>query len=164
MDRGIGGIVKLLRHEKTGRIRLLDFFCLAHGASHAFGAGRQNQGGTQHGQHATTLDRHRLRHGQRQFVAACGSDVCQGDARVTRGRLDDFNAGFQHAAFLRIPDHRRTDAAFHRIGRIAAFDLGEHAGPGAGRDAIELHKRGAADGLAVVSVDGHGDFSVVADV
>ena len=38
------------------------------------------------------------------------------------------HAGLQRAALLGVPDHGGADPALHRVGRIAALDLGENRG------------------------------------
>ena len=53
-----------------------------------FGAGRQLELGAEQRQHLAPLDRHRLRHGQDQPVAARRGDEGERDAGVAGGRLD----------------------------------------------------------------------------
>jgi len=64
---------------------------------------------------------------------------------VAAGRLDQFLAGAEQAAFLGVPDHRGTDAALDGVGRIAPFDLGQHGGFRAVGDAVQPHQRRASD-------------------
>ena len=65
------------------------------------------------------------------------------------------HAGPQCAAFLGVPDHGGADAALHRVGRVAALDLGENRRRAARIQPVDAHQRRAADGLGVVVIDGH---------
>ena len=86
---------------------------------------RKQQPGTQRVQHFPPLDRHRLRHGQGDLIPARRRHVCQCDACVSAGGLDDFFTGLQNSALLRVPDHGGPDPVLHRISRVAPFDLGQ---------------------------------------
>ena len=61
--------------------------------------------------------------------------------------------GLQDAALLRVPHHGRADPALHRIGRVAAFDLGQDGGLAAIRDAIQTNQRRVADAKGIVFVN-----------
>jgi hypothetical protein len=61
-------------------------------------------------------------------------------SRIPAGGLDDLLAGFQNPALLRIPHHGRANAVFHRIGGVAAFDLGQHGYRRAIGNAIDAHQ------------------------
>ena len=150
VNRGVCRILELLGHEIFGRVAVGDFFRLFDRALHAFGAGGQHEGRAKRGQYAAAFDAHRLGHGQGEFVPAGRRDIRERDAGVAGGRFDNFRAGFQHAAFLGIPDHRSADAALDGVCGIAAFDFRQHPGLGALGDMIELNQRGAADGLGIV--------------
>ena len=58
------------------------------------------------------------------------------DAGIAAGWFNDGATGLEHPSFLSVPDHGRADAAFDRVGRIAAFDLSQYRGPRAVGDAI----------------------------
>ena len=53
--------------------------------------------------------------------------------------------GFSRPRLFGVPNHGGADAALYRIRRVAAFDLGEHAGLRAVGNAIQPHQRSAAD-------------------
>ena len=59
--------------------------------------------------------------------------------------------GFRRPGLLRIPDHGRPDAVFHRIGRVPALDLGKHRRLRA-HDAVQLDQRRFAYRLTVILV------------
>ena len=139
MNGGIGRIGKLLGHKEVVLIRQLSR--LVDRALHAFGARCQYKIGTKRSQHHATFHRHRVRHRQREFVSSRGTDEGEGDPRVPAGWLDDFHARLQSSAFFRVPDHGRTDAAFHAVGRISAFNLGEDGGVGSFRQPVDSYQR-----------------------
>ena len=83
-----------------------DLLGLGDGARHALGALGQDQLGAEGLQHAAPLERHRLRHGQHERVAARGADEGEGDAGVAAGGLDDgalARAGLEDARRARPP-------------------------------------------------------------
>jgi hypothetical protein len=65
------------------------------GAGHALGGRREHDLGAEQRQHLAALDRHALRHGQDQAIAARGADEGQRDAGVAGGRLDQHGAGLE---------------------------------------------------------------------
>jgi hypothetical protein len=77
----------------------------------------------------------------------------QGDAGVAAGGLDQFLAPTQQTIAFRLRHHPCSNPAFHRISGIAPFNFRQHAWLAAGRHAVELHQRSAANAEAVVGVD-----------
>ena len=100
-----------------------EFLCLVESAAHTFRSGGEHKVRAHRTQQSPAFQRHRFRHGQRQLVTARGSDEGQRDTGIAAGRLDDLDALLEHTTLLRIPDHRRPDAAFDRVRRIAAFNF-----------------------------------------
>ena len=131
VDRRVGRVLELLRQEVALRVGGGHLLGPADGALHALGARGQDQVRAEGGQHPAPLDAHGLGHGQGQLVAARRAHEGQRDAGVAAGRLDDLDAGLEHAALLGVPDHGRADAALDRVGRVAALDLGQDGGLGA---------------------------------
>ena len=113
-------------------------------------AGREHQLRAERDQHLAPLHAHRLGHREHALVAARRRGERERDAGVAAGRLDDRLAGPEHAALLRVPHHRRADAALHRVGRVAALDLREHGGVRALREVVDADERRAADRRGVV--------------
>ena len=116
-----------------------------------FGAFGEHQLGAVGDQQLAPLEAHRLGHRQVMRNAARGGDEGQRDAGVAAGRLDRSPCpGPSRPRLLGVPDHRRADAAFDRIGGIAALDLGQHGGVGAVDDAVEADERRVSDRERVV--------------
>ena len=126
MNRRISRILELLGQKIALWIRIRDFLGAADSPFHAFRARRQNQIGSECGQHPATLQAHRFRHRQGQFITPGRRDISQSNTGITTGRLDDLHSRFQTSALLGIPDHRGTDSALDRIGRIAALYFGQN--------------------------------------
>ena len=61
----------------------------AHRAGHALRGRREDDLGAERLEQPAALERHALRHGHDQLVAAGGADERQADAGVAAGRLDD---------------------------------------------------------------------------
>ena len=122
MNLRIGRIVELLRHPGVGRV-LHQIFGARDRALHAFGAGREHELGAEHGEQRAALERHRLGHREDQLVALGRGDERERDAGVAAGRLDDDGVLVQHAALLRVLDHRHADAVLHAAERIEEFAL-----------------------------------------
>jgi len=152
VDGRIGRVLELLRQEKALRVRRGKLFGAPDRAHHALGAGREDQAGPERGQHAATLDAHRLRHGQRQLVAARRRHIGQRDARVAARGFNNLHAGFENAALFRVPHHGRPDAALDRVGGVATLNLGQHNCLGVLHDAVEFDQGGFADRFRVVPV------------
>ncbi len=110
---------------------------------------------SQRAQHLSPLQRHGLGHQQRHLVAARRGHERQRDARVAAGGLDQFLTRRQHPALFRVPDHRRADAALHRIRRIAPFDLGQHRHRQPAGHTVQPHQRSAPDTEGIVGVNRH---------
>ena len=110
--------------------------------SRAFG---QHQLGAERSQHLAAFERHRFRHRQGHRIAPRRRHERQRDSGIAAGRLDQFLARLQNAALFGVPDHGGADPAFHRIGRISAFHLGEHGDGRAVDYAVESNQRRAAD-------------------
>jgi len=57
--------------------------------------------------------------------------------------------GLSTTALLGVTDHGQANAVFDRVGRVAAFDLGQHGGFGASGQAVQLDEGASADGQGV---------------
>ena len=147
MDRRVGRILELLGEEELGRIGRGDLFGAIDRPFHPFRAWRKHQIGPEGCQHAPALNAHGLGHGEGELVASCRRDIGQRDAGVAAGGLNDFDAGFEDAAFFGIPDQVGPDTAFDGIGRVAAFDFGQYGRLGALGDFVQTDQRGVPDGL-----------------
>jgi hypothetical protein len=146
MYRWICRIRELLRHEETLGVRLKDTFGFRDCARHALWSFGQHQFCAKRCEDLPPLDAHCLWHRQHDSVAARSSDESQSDAGIATGWLDNYSAGLKQTSFLGIPDHRCADSAFDRVGRIAAFDFGQHRGIRAVGDAIQFNQRRVPDG------------------
>jgi hypothetical protein len=125
MDRRIGRILELLRHEAVGYF-LQKLLGAGNRAVDALLARRQLEPGAQEAQHLAPLDRHRIGHGADHLVAARGGDEGETDAGVAGGGLDDgADAGLQLARFLGGIDHGHADAVLDRRHRVEEFQLGQ---------------------------------------
>ena len=151
MDSRVGRVFELLQQDIFW-VGNGDLLGLGDRTTHAFAALGQYQCGTESDQQFAPFDAHGFRHGQGERNAARSGDKSQRNAGVAAGRFDKFFARTKQAAFFGIPDHRRADAAFDRIGGIASFDFGEDGGGRAVGNAIKAHQRGAAYGQGVVLV------------
>ena len=154
MNRRVGRIRELLRHEIVIRITLHDLRRTIDRCRHAARTGGQLHLGPERLQNATPFDAHGVRHRQLQSIATCGGHKGQCNPGVPARRLDNGHALLEHATFLGVPDHRRPDATLHRVARIASFDLGPHRGLIPGQP-IQLHQRRVPDRHRIVSVDLH---------
>ena len=154
VNAGIGRIHELLQHDVAIRI---GFGQLAGGSdrpAHPHAPFGEHQPRPVGGEQLAALQAHRLRHGQRQRDPPRGRHEGQGDAGVAAGGLDQLLAGPEQAILLRLPDHRRADAALDRIRGIAPLDLGQDPGSGPRTDAIQLHQGCTTDAETVIGVDG----------
>jgi hypothetical protein len=145
MDGGVGGVFKLLEEDIAVGVRPDDFLGLADGSAHAFGAFGEFEFGAEDGEDFAPFERHGFRHGEGDGVTPGGGDEGEGDSGVTAGGFDEFFAGFEDAALFGVPDHGSADAAFDGVGRVTAFDFGEHVDGQSVRDAVEADERGASD-------------------
>jgi len=157
VNLGVGGILELLRHEVLGVLRHL--LGPGHCAPHPFGCRREHEVGTEPLEQLPPLDRHRLRHQERERIALRGTDEGQRDPGVATGRLDDVLAGLEPAGAFGVPDHRRADAALDAVGGIAAFDFGKNSCVQAAGEAVDLDERRPADGVDVIWKNRHGEAS-----
>ncbi len=155
MDRRVGRVVELPHERVLARVGRRQFLGLGERPLHALGTRRQDQLGAERDQHLAPFHGHRVGHGEHAAVAARRGGESQCNAGVAAGRLHDRHAGPQRAALLGIPYHGGSDPALHRVGRIAAFDLGKNRGGAARIQAVDSHQRRVADGLGVVFVDRH---------
>ncbi len=155
VNRGIGRIFELLHQQILAGIGRGQFLGLGDRALHALGAGRQHQLRAERHQHLAPLHAHGIRHGEHAAVAARRSREGQRNAGVAAGGLDDGHSGLQCAALLGVPHHRGADAALHRVGGIAALDLGEDGRAAAGVETVDADQRRMADGLGIVLKNRH---------
>nr|GME07296.1 Uncharacterised protein [Ipomoea batatas] len=98
------------------------------------------------------LNRHGIRHGERQFIAACRRHIGQRDAGVAARRLNQFNARLKNTAFFRVPNHIGTDTAFHTEARVTGLHLRQDA---AVTDAVQSNQRRATSKLRTITIDPH---------
>ncbi|CAB4833891.1 unannotated protein [freshwater metagenome] len=139
MDRRVGRVLELLRHEVL-RVAGSKLGGPRNGAAHTLGAWGENQiraVGTQ--QHAALL-RHRLGHREHDLDASCGSGHCQRDTGVTRGRLDDDRIGADLSGCGCGVEHGHADAVLHAAGRAVELELGDHLCHRSGGDSVDAHQ------------------------
>ena len=152
VNRRIGRIFELLQQHIFIGIGCGDFLRFRNRAFHALCALGQHQFCTIGREQFASLHAHGVRHGQGNRNTARRRRKSQGDAGVTAGRLDQLFACRQDTALLRIPNHRRTDTALDRIGRIAPLNFGQNRGLRALLlgNAVDAHQRRLTNRLRVV--------------
>src|SRR5712672_4795099 len=155
VDSRIGGIFELLRQQEFAGVRGGQFFRLGNRPLHALGTRGQNQLGAECSQYLAPLHGHGLGHGQNASIAARGRGIGERNAGIAAGGFDDGHSRFQGAALFGVPHHGRADAALHRVGWIAALDLGKDGRAAARVEAVDSDQRRAADGFRVVLVNRH---------
>ncbi len=158
VDRRVGRVLELAHRHVAVRLGGVQLLGPGDRARHAERPRRQHQLGAEGDQDLAPLHAHRLGHGQHAVVAARGGGEGERDAGVAAGGLEDRLARLEQAPLLGVPDHRGADAALHRVGRVAALDLGEHPSPRALGETADLDQRRVADRAGVVFEDvGHGE-------
>ncbi len=124
MNGGVGWVVELLRHETIGA-GADHFGGLGNRSTHAFSRRREYEVGSHRSQQATTLDRHRLGHGQRKLVTFGGTYERQGDACVAAGGLDNVRFFVDLSRFLASFDHGDANAVLDAVERLKKLALRE---------------------------------------
>ncbi|MCY1422901.1 hypothetical protein D9M71_386000 [compost metagenome] len=163
VDRRVGRVLELLQQQVLPGVGGHQLVGLLDGAFHALGRLGQHQFGAQGFEHLAPLQAHGRRHGEDQLVATGGGDEGQADAGVAGGGLYQGHARLEAAGGFGIPDHAGADAALHRIGGVAALDLGED-GHTVRPQVVDAHQGRVADGLRVVGEDAaHGGILVMAE-
>ena len=156
VDLWIRGVFKLAGHKPS---RLAgNLFPLGHRPPHSLASGGQDQLGPKPKQPDKSLLRQGVGHGQNERIPLRGAGKGQRDSGVAAGRFDDPLARLKQTTPFGIPDHGCSNAAFHAIGRIAAFDFGWHATGSPLSEPIDASHRGHSDGLRIVVIDGRKRF------
>ena len=146
MAFGVGGILELLEHDRSGNLREQGFGP-GDGPFHAFGPGGEDHLCAVGRHEPLPLDAHRLGHRENQLIALQCADERQSDTRIAARGLDDRGSGTERAAGFGLLDHRQGDAVLHASGGVEQFDLGDDPGHGAGlpAQARQLDQRRVAD-------------------
>ena len=153
VDLGIGGVGELLEQHIAIGVAAGHGLCGGDGSRHTQLAVGKHQASAIGREQLAPLQAHGFRHGERERDALGRCHKCQGDASVATGGFDQFLAPSQQSIAFGLSHHRRADSALNRIGRVAAFNFGQHACAAAGCHSVQLHQGRAANAEAVVGVD-----------
>ena len=155
VNRRVRRVLELLQQHVVVGVRSLDLFRFFDGNTHPASSRRQYQLCSKSLQHFAPLDRHRLRHRQRDRDPPRRRHKGQRNPRIARSRLHKFLAQPEQSLRFGIPNHRRPDAALHAISRVAAFNLGKHDCARPFRHAIQPDQRCAANRKRVIRINLH---------
>jgi hypothetical protein len=155
MNRGVRRVLELLHEQVLVRLGRGEFLGLRDRSLHALRPGGQHEFRTERDQHFAPLHAHRLGHRQHALVAAGCRRERERNPGIAAGRLDDRHARLQRAAPLGIPYHRRSDAAFYRVGRIAPLDLRQYRRAESGAQTIDANQGRVTDRLGIVFIYCH---------
>ena len=146
MAFGVGGVLELLEHDRSGNLRE-QRLGPGDGPLHAFGPGGEDHLCAVSRHEPLPLDAHRLGHGEDQLIAFQCADERQSDTRIAARGLDDHGSGTDCAAGFGLLDHRQGDAVLHASGGVEQFDFGDDPGHGAGlpAQARQFDQRCVAD-------------------
>jgi len=145
VNRRVGRIGELLWHVVMVRRAGDDLLGAGNRAPHALRAVGEHQFRPHSLEDLAALNGHGFGHGERDPVAARRRHEGQRNARVPAGRLYDLATRLEQTALFRVPDHGSPDAALDRVGRIAAFNLGDHRAVRALGHPVQPDERRVAD-------------------
>ena len=128
---------------------------LCNRAAHTFGGRCQNQLCTKRTQQHFTLFTHPLRHGNRQFVAACGTYHRQTDTGITAGCFDNDGILINLTRFLGSLNHCFSNTVFHTAARIEEFKLHGNFRLQTFGQTVQLDQWGVADQFGNVVCNFH---------
>ena len=157
---GVGGVVKLLRHETVWGLgeNLLGF---GDRALHSVWTGSENDFRAKGKEQHAPLKAHGFRHGENEFVASGGCHESQSYAGVAAGRLDQHGfAGLDFPCALGLRDHADADAILHAGAGILAFQFRHHLGGAAFCHFVQPDQRSVANQFGDVICDLHSRLSL----
>ena len=162
MDLWVGWIVKLARAIST---RSFGEQLVGHrdGSTHAAGTRGKDEFGAEQAEENPTLDRHAFRHGENHAVAFRTGHESEGDAGVSRGRLDDESTGLEFPFAFGGLDHGLADTVLHTEERIEKLGLHADLSSKTLGDVVETDERGVANGGNHVFSDVHGILELEVD-
>ena len=141
--------IRELPRNVASRNLLCKLIRLRNGTLHSFRAFCQDNLRSISLQDISSLDTHRLRHGEDDSVPLCRCDRSQPDPGIAGGRLDDDRPLLQQSLLLGILNHRLCDTILDRACRVKILELCQDLCLKAKLllDIDKLHKRCVSDQL-----------------